>query len=100
MQGACVSYHALDRGSVCPGGVCLGGVCLGGGGISQHVLDRGIVCRRVADTPSRILRDTVNKRAVRILLEYILVIINTLGSKMRDTFLHEPWVIGVVVVYV
>ena len=55
---ACV-IPSVHRGSA-SGGQHPGGVCIGGGAW--------------ADTPSDwILRDTVNERAVRILLEWILV---------------------------
>ena len=63
-----VSQHALGRG-VFPGGLSLGVVCLGGvyrGGIWGTPQTRG-------RHPPQILRDTVNKRAVRIPLEFILV---------------------------
>ena len=47
--------------SVCPWGACVaGGACMAGGVCGMH-------------EPQQILRDTVNERAVRILLEYILV---------------------------
>ena len=81
-QWGCESQHALDRGECLPrrvsaqGGVCLGDVC------SEGCLPSGIWAdpmRPEADPPDQrqtppqwILRDTVNKRAVRIPLECIL----------------------------
>ena len=56
---------------------CFAGVCLSTGGVSQHALGRGGVCIP-AYTGQGILRDTVNMRAVRVLLEYILVDIRSM----------------------
>ena len=73
--------------SVCPrvggGGAWQGGVCGGGGMHSRGVcVARGAgvaggwwgVCMAGGCPPPQILRDTVNERAVRILLECILVV--------------------------
>ena len=69
-RGACVAGGMHGRG-VCmagEGGMHGGGVCMAGGcAWPGDVLGRG------ACVPQQILRDTVNERAVRILLECILV---------------------------
>ena len=69
-KGACVVGGGMHgRGGMCgKGGVC---------GRGWHAWQGGHVWQWVAymqHTPQQILRDTVNERAVRILLECILVI--------------------------
>ena len=69
------------------------GGCLSRGCVSQHTFGQTPPSKHTpylprhtpprADTPSPTLRDTVNKRAVRILLECILVKLLLWQSKMR-----------------
>ena len=67
-RGACVAGGVCGRGACMAGGMCgRRGACMVGG-----VRDRGRGERRAC----QILRDTVNERVVRILLEYILVVSN------------------------
>ena len=61
--GVCLSTEGV---CMVEGGMCGGGVHGGGG----HAWQGGI---HATHTPQQILRDTVNERAVRILLECILV---------------------------
>ena len=64
-----------DQGGLHPGGICIqGGRCLHPGGGSASTVG-GLHLGGVGKTPPppRALQDTVNKRAVRILLECILV---------------------------
>ena len=54
------------------------GVCIGGGGASKerYASRRGSASKGVGQTPpTRALQDTVTKRAVRVLLECILVFV-------------------------
>ena len=82
-RGACMAGGMRGRGA-CMVGVCMsGGVCGRGSGMhGRGALGEGVRGRRVcvvgdlrgrgACVPQQILRDTVNERAVRILLECIL----------------------------
>ena len=70
-EGGCMAGGMCGRGGMCSRGACMaGGVCVAGGG---HVL-QGACMAHMSPLPQQILRDTVNERAVRILLECILVI--------------------------
>ena len=67
--------HSVHRGGVYIGGSCIReGVCIGEWICIQEGLHSGGVCMQgVGRPPYWMLRDTVNERAVHILLECILV---------------------------
>ena len=71
LWGIVVSLPPANK--VCEGYVFTG-VCLSTGGVPGRGVCGGHVWQGYACPPRQILRDMVNERAVRILLEYILVL--------------------------
>ena len=69
---------------MCGGGACMAGVMCGGGGMhgGRGMCGRGGMPGRGWGRAWQILRDTVNERAVRILLECILVTTSLLREKL------------------
>ena len=71
-DGACMAGGVHGRGHAWQGACMAGGVCVAGGVHGRgHVWQGGHSC---SPPHHQILRDTVNERAVRILLECILFV--------------------------
>ena len=76
MAGGCVWWGVRSKRGLCMVGGCVGrgthgrGACVAGGGIHGR---RGRAWQEGRGRACQILQDTVNERAVRILLECILV---------------------------